>query len=331
MKIDKQILEKYFKGHCSEEEAAFVDAYLQGDVTPEMDEWMAAAWKETDEATVEQATGAVVKEMPRKGIFIYKHWYNIAAAVAVLVTISTWLWQTSQGRLPKATALAFRWDTLANNGNNIKLVSLSDGSKVWLAPHTSLAYSYHYNDTSRELWLNGEAYFEVAQDNKRPFSVHTGKLTTTALGTAFNIATGNRADGSIEVSLVEGKVAVKAVTSSWILNPGEMLSYHQETLSTKPQRFDVREVLDWRQGKLVFNGVALEDAFMKLQSRFGCRIETDGTVPVKKKISGVFPAGQPLERILDALQYVHGFTITKKSDTIYLITTKRHNPEKHPL
>lgn len=304
MNIDKQILEKYFKGYCTAEEAAQVERYLEKSETPEVDEWFHEVYLSSEEKKI----------VPMKKT----RWiYSAAAAVAVVLSICAWLFQTKLTTNNKAQ-LALKWDTLANNGNDIKLLTLTDGSKVWLGPRSSLAYTYNYNDTSRELTLEGEAYFEVAHDPSRPFSVRTGKLTTTALGTAFDISTANHADGQIQVSLVEGKVSVKAAAFSCTLDPGQMVKYGEGMQVAKPEKFRKEEVLDWKSGKLIFDGTPLKDAFAKLQSRLGAKIIADSALT--GKVSGVFSAGESLDHILEAMQYVHGFKIVKHHHNIYEIT-----------
>src|SRR5690606_12614919 len=143
---------------------------------------------------------------------------------------------------------ALQWDTIYNGGDHIRLVSMPDGSRIWLSAHATMAYASDYNKQERALWLQGEAYFEVARREGRPFRVHTDDLVTTALGTAFNIATTNHADSSIAVSLLEGKVAVSAAGFSCVLQPGQRLLYKKGALSPAVARFNAAETLDWKNG-----------------------------------------------------------------------------------
>lgn len=311
MNIDKQLLEKYFKGDCNAAEVAQVEAFLEQPDSKGVDDWFSEMY------ALSEAKQPL--KLKRAGVNIYRRLYSIAAAVAVLIGVCAWLWQ-SQQHVGGKEQLAFNWDTLANKSNDIKLLSLADGSKVWLGPHSTLAYTYNYNDTSRELSLEGEAYFEVAHDPNRPFSVRTGKLVTTALGTAFNIATTNQVDGRIQVSLVEGKVSVTAAAFSCILNPGQMVRYGENMETAAPAVFKSEEVLDWKSGKLIFDGTPLKEAFSKLQARLGCRIIMDSTVSGTRKVSGVFSAGESVEHILEAMQYVHGFKIVRKNHKTFEIT-----------
>lgn len=309
MKIDNSLLEKYFKGYCTDEEVKLVEAYLSQPVTPEADEWF--------EQMYEESVATPVVSIKRAS---NRRWYGVAATVAVLISFGAWMWQWQQ-KSPGRHMMAMKWDTLANAGNDIRLMTMTDGSEVWLAPHSSLIYNQQYNDTSRELWLEGEGYFNVKHDPARPFSVHTGQLKTTALGTAFNIATNNRADGTIAISLLEGKVSVATSTFSCILRPGQMVTFNNDTSTFVPVEFNRQEVSDWRQGKMVFDQTPLEDAFARIQARKGCKIIVDPAFKGKRKVSGTFPASTPVENILEAMQYVHGFRIEKRGTNTYAIVT----------
>jgi ferric-dicitrate binding protein FerR (iron transport regulator) len=119
---------------------------------------------------------------------------------------------------------------------------------------------------------------------------------------------------------VEGKVSVTAAAFSCILNPGQMVRYGEGMQTALPEIFKKEEVLDWKSGKLVFDGTPLKDAFAKLQARLGYRIIMDNTVSGARKVSGVFSAGESIDHILEAMQYVHGFKIVKKNHNTYEIT-----------
>lgn len=104
---------------------------------------------------------------------------------------------------------------------NISKVILPDGSIVWLKAYSKLSYPEQFSDTNREVKLEGEALFEVAENPKKPFVITCGELKTTVLGTSFNIRA-NRKD--IEVNVLTGKVALSSEysDSNMILLPNEM-------------------------------------------------------------------------------------------------------------
>jgi transmembrane sensor len=273
MDVDNHLLEKYFKGACTPEEVAIVENYLSQESTPAMDAYLMDTWEQAKQEaeTAGSTESPSTLPPPRKIVKLYSRWYRVAAAILVIVSAGAWLWQSQRTR-QQLTVAALQWDTIYNVGGNVRLVSMPDGSRVWLNAYAQLAYRSDYNDTTRELWLKGEAYFEAAKDDARPFTVHAGELATTALGTSFNIATHNKADGSISVSLVTGKIAVSTTAFAYVLAPGEMLVYKKGVPPVAVARFNIPEVLDWKNGKLIFENTTLEDAFAKLQSRYDCKI-----------------------------------------------------------
>jgi ferric-dicitrate binding protein FerR (iron transport regulator) len=317
MDVDNHLLEKYFKGACTPEEVAAVEKYLLQESTPAMDDYLMETWHQVEQEKATTGTPAKVSAAG-KVIKTRYSWYSAAAVILVLISAGAWLWQSQREKQTLYTA-AVQLDTIYNAGSNMRLVSMPDGSRVWLNAHALLAYSNNYNDTTRELWLKGEAYFEVAKDDQRPFSVHVGELVTTALGTSFNIATANKADGSIAVSLVTGKVSVSTADFAYVLNPGQMLLYKKGMPPTHIARFSVNEILDWKNGKLIFDNTTLEDAFAKLQSRYDCKIVLENKQLAKRKVTGSFNANETLEQILASLQYVHNFSYAKTGINTYVI------------
>jgi ferric-dicitrate binding protein FerR (iron transport regulator) len=152
-------------------------------------------------------------------------------------------------------------------------------------------------------------------------------LTTTALGTSFNITTTGKADGAIQVSLVEGRVAVsdtvKGGSFHYVLEPGQMLEYKDGELPAGPKKFNSRNVLGWKNYKIIFDHTTLADAFTLLESRYNCRITLEDTTFIRKKVNGVFNANQSVSSILEALGYVHHFTSKYQADENHYIIRKK--------
>lgn len=305
MHINRSLLQKYFKGNCTAEEQFLVEVYLAEEQTPELDELMQQTWKEVD--------------APR--LKVRRLWYFAAAAVAAAAGIFGFFWQSQQGSRPPQQ-LAANWNTLLNNGSKVRLYIMPDGSEVWLNAHTTVSYTDAYNKTSRELWLQGEGYFKVVANDKKPFCVHTGRLTTTVLGTEFNIATANKADGSIQVSLVTGKVSVTMQHAfTKVLLPGQMLSCNGDSLLLT--HFEREEVLDWKSGRIVFNKTNLADVLTRLQQHSGYKFILSDSLLAGKKVSAEFKTDMPLEKILSALEYVHNLTCARANDSTYLVTKNK--------
>ncbi|WP_158538700.1 FecR family protein [Chitinophaga skermanii] len=315
MEINQHILERYFAGTASAEEQAQVELYLQQTSTPGLDHFLLQTWHK---ANPETPVVPIHNKQPKKA------WFYGAAAAAVTAIVGMFAWH-AQKELPQQP-LAQAFDTLYNAQPNVKTVIMPDGSKVWLNRHATLVYATNYNEQKRELWLQGEAYFEVAQNSQLPFKVHAGGVITTALGTSFNIATGNKADGSVQISLLSGKVGISLMDSSShnylrVLAPGEMLSFKQGSLLAHATQFNEEEVMDWKNGKLLFEKNTLADVLAKLQGRYGVNIQLNDESLIHRKVSGKFSSSVSLEHVLKSLQFVHQFNYQRTTNGTYIITS----------
>ena len=129
-------------------------------------------------------------------------------------------------------------EVVAKRGTKTKII-LPDGSQVWLNSDSKLSYGERFNDTIREVSLEGEAYFDVIKDKNRPFIVMTNALNIRVLGTAFNIKSYAQ-DATIETTLIRGMIEVRKnnepATKKIVLTPNEKLIYNKtEALLVRPQ------------------------------------------------------------------------------------------------
>ena len=174
-------------------------------------------------------------------------------------------------------------------------VFLSDGSKVKLNAESRLTYTKPFDDEKWVVYLEGDAFFEVATDAEKPFIVRTGDLETTVLGTSFNVKAYPK-DGKIDVAVKTGKVSVSAQnlkqstgqSNSVVLSPTEMASYSQKENQFRVSVFDEKEVLSWSDGTLYFNNASMEEFVAKLERWYGIEIVVARKTPVKKGIVGEF-------------------------------------------
>ncbi len=174
-------------------------------------------------------------------------------------------------------------------------VFLSDGSKVKLNAESRLTYSKPFDDDKRVVYLEGEAFFEVAADPEKPFIVRTGELETRVLGTSFNIKAYPE-DGKIDVAVKSGKVSVTSQNmknsdmqgNNVVLSPKEMASYSQKEHQFRVSGFDEKEVLSWSDGTLYFNNASMSEFVTKLERWYGVEIVVARKTPVKKGIVGEF-------------------------------------------
>lgn len=154
--------------------------------------------------------------------------------------------------------------TITTAFGSLSTTNLPDGSAVWLNANSSLTYSPAMNGGTRDVFLQGEAYFEVRSDAAHPFNVHTPYITVTARGTEFNV---NAYDSIASVTLVNGRVGVEVKKQSIQLNPGE----HLAIADGKPvvrDSIDTARYCSWRNGMLIFEDESLLNICNRLQQMY---------------------------------------------------------------
>jgi transmembrane sensor len=194
-----------------------------------------------------------------------------------------------------------------NEGQKIS-ISLPDGSLVILFANSKLKYSYNDELKTREVFLSGEAFFEVKKDTARAFRVFAGNAITTALGTAFLV----KAKSSEMVStvfLTEGMVFVKstAETSTEILlNKGESAIIDKESQKIDKVSFDIEKVIAWKDGQLLFRQTPLDQVISDLEYWYGVQITFLNKPENGLTVTGKFE-NEYLGNVLQSLSYTVRF------------------------
>ena len=144
-------------------------------------------------------------------------------------------------------------------------IELEDGTKVWINSASRLRYPVVFSSNSREVYLEGEAYFEVQRDVDRPFIVHSGEQKVTVLGTSFGISC-YASEANDYTTLVSGKVKVdfERGKQSFVLEPGMQVAYNKESGVAMERKVDVAEFVAWKDGKYIFKQKRLEDILSTL-------------------------------------------------------------------
>ena len=189
----------------------------------------------------------------------------------------------------------------ATNVGETRTVTLTDGSRIELNTNTELRVAYTREERRTQL-MRGEAYFEVARQTSRPFTVAAGKANVRVLGTKFNI---ERNAESTRVSVTGGTVAVSEAESAPGLRPESVkLVKNQKVSVSNTGLGDVRptspeEATDWTHGVLVFDQTPLAEALEELNRYLQVPAEADSTVR-ERALSGTFELSDP-EHTLSAI------------------------------
>jgi transmembrane sensor len=161
------------------------------------------------------------------------------------------------------------------NGGEYELV-LSDGSKVWLNSASRIKFPVNFTGNTREVEINGEAYFEIAKDKTRPFKVHFNSSTVEVLGTHFNV---NAYDNEITqaVTLLEGSVKVSGTQETVKIIPGQQ-AVLANAGKLKVKEVDVEEAVAWKNGLFIFADEDIKSIMRKLARWYDFTPEYQGNI-----------------------------------------------------
>lgn len=164
---------------------------------------------------------------------------------------------------------------VATENGRKRTVVLEDGSLVTLNGNSSI--SFNMTDSARELQLDGEAYFDIAHDARKPFYVKTSKIQIRVLGTIFNVKSYENED-RVETTLVKGKVTVKNLESEGNeieMLPNEQVVFHKGTASLVKTSTEAEQKTAWRSGNFFFEDEPAGVIFSELEKWYGVKIILD--------------------------------------------------------
>lgn len=199
--------------------------------------------------------------------------------------------------------------------DSLRKVELADGTLVWINVDSRLTV-YTSPDSLRLVTLEGEAFFDVAHDQSRPFVVSTDDMSVRVLGTQFNVKA--YPEGDPEVILHQGRVEVTTPAGVAVLEPMEKITY--ERRGVKPHAEIVNVVYDWRSDAVIVNNMPLPDLFRHIGDYYGKQIdfaehefEGCGCFGVK------FDGGTSAEEVLEALaKNSRMFAFTVADDSVFI-------------
>lgn len=148
---------------------------------------------------------------------------------------------------------------------------LPDGTLVWLHDGTTLRYPESFRGRERRVFVDGEAYFEVASDEDHPFVVESPFMETTVTGTKFNL-NAYSADGFFEATLQEGKISLKNNSGLYRMSPGQQLHYDAKTGEIARQQVNPYLSSAWIEGKLIMQDEPLDIAVKKISRWYNIEV-----------------------------------------------------------
>ncbi|WP_288208147.1 FecR domain-containing protein [uncultured Parabacteroides sp.] len=179
---------------------------------------------------------------------------------------------------------------------------LPDGTKVWLNSSSYLKYPNTFSGNTREVTLDGEAYFEVIGNAEKPFIVHSGNSSVNVLGTKFNMDAYS-SNGFIATTLIEGSIEFcypneNNLSHTIKIEPNEQVRYDKETMQTEVCEAYVPKDIAWKNGQIILKETPLSEILWILSKRFNVEFIIQNPAFYKYSFTGVF-TNQQIERVLE--------------------------------
>ncbi|MBO4742712.1 MAG: FecR domain-containing protein [Bacteroidales bacterium] len=300
----ERLLPDYFSGKLSVEEGKIVDEWVCESAEHRRTaeeycrlEYLLANMEAPDSNETEAALRNVHSRMrcsSRRSFM--SNVQRIAAIMALpLFLMACWFaWQYYRDDKPTEV-------TVNSVAGMTAAATLPDGSQVWLNSNSTLHYPVRFGDT-REVQLEGEAYFKVARQESRPFIVHAKDATVEVLGTEFDVEA-YPGDTQVRTSLINGSVRLSlpakgGLNTSVTMRPGDCYAWNLSTGKLSHNRINLNTAASWKDGKIVLENTSLEEALRQIGNRFNVEFLVRNDELLTQRYTGTF-TGQRLEVVLE--------------------------------
>ena len=193
---------------------------------------------------------------------------------------------------------------------------LSDSTKVWLNSETSLKFPVAFTSKTREVYLlSGEAFFEVSENKKKPFIVHTSKMDVSVLGTSFNVRAYSD-ENLLTTTLVEGEVLIKqpSLYEEYSLKPNQQAILSEQGINVK--QVNVSKYIAWKNGRILFEDNTLDEIFSDLSRWYNIDVDFEDIEARNLRFSVDVKRYEDLTEILDILELTKKVSFTINENTL---------------
>ena len=195
----------------------------------------------------------------------------------------------------------------------------SDGTRVWLNSETSIQYPVAFGAKERRVFVQGEAYFEVAKDANKPFTVQFMSSSVTVLGTSFNIRAYPEEKQS-QTTLAEGSVRIYSPGSSMLLKPGEQVEVNALSGEMVKREVEVKSFTSWKDGRFVFEQQPLEDIMRTLERWYDIRVIFKDEGAKRISLSGNLKRYGDFSQVMKMLQMTGDVRFELHGNDVYITT-----------
>jgi transmembrane sensor len=248
-------------------------------------------WENIDAATSE------VSPSKSRPLFTNRIAYSIAASVIICVLVLAGVWL-------KTTDSSSELITMSNPAGKTSVVNLEDGTKIWLNAESKLFYPKTFKGHDvRMVKLEGEAFFDVAEDKTKTFIVDAKSIEVKVLGTAFNVKAFPD-DDRVETTLLRGKIRASSTstpTEEVTLGPDEQAVFSRTDNDFDVRRIEAKNIAAWKDGVLIFDNTPFDQVKESIERKYGVEIILDDAENLRCHFSGTI-RNEPIEKVLELLQ-----------------------------
>jgi len=342
---DWQLLARYLSGECTERDKEKIEEWLRSDSenksflefmenvwkTPEADYkesdveqlWMKVAEKSgiTSDARENKNVKESIELPDRKKLFTRiqirsSHIFRYAAVFFLLVSLPYFYIKFIHPLTQNPSQLDM--DEIAVEKGRQAKITLSDGTNIVLDAGSVFSYPREFNGEAREVFLNGEGYFEVAHNAEKPFIVHANNAVIKVLGTKFNVRAWGK-NKKVEVAVSEGKVSLRSeeITEedAVIITVGKMSILPENEYPLSPYSVDVERHLSWQNKEIVFNDTPLYEILDQLERWYDLRFILSDTAIASDHLT-VHIQNKPVTDILELISVLTDLKYEKNGNEI---------------
>lgn len=322
--VNKQLIRKYLNGECNSAELQVMDDFMRRKDAQQLidqvweEEWNEFQEQEISDPEIARWKSRFVQERlqetstPVKKRGLVKRFFSLPYAaiwLGLLLSIGAWY---SIVNLKKQAPVITMLESANGMGQRSK-IRLPDSSTIYLGGGSKVFFPERFSGSTREISLEGEAFFEIARDPKRPFIIHTGEVQTHVLGTSFRMNAFNGHPLVVEVAT--GKVRVgEGKRSLAVLTSGQSLQW--DHIKATIGAVQAEDVTEWKNGRLVFNGTTLQELTAVLERWYNVKIVFTNAATAKRHITITLTANVPLTNIMDVLAGTGGFKYKTEGSSI---------------
>lgn len=306
----KEIIEKYLKTKADKNTQEIFADWFSAPVGVELkDELLMNEWEKEEHLSEEEVARSYNRVMTRIRRRSFSRWMKYVACSAVAsIAVAVVLYacfpkgEMAPERLQVQSSPKMTECYVAHGEKQV--VTLADSTTIILNSGSLLIYPEEFSSAERQVYLTGEAIFDVSKDEDRPFIVSTPDFSIKVHGTLFNVET--YVDGTCSTAtLKEGSISVfDDKGGQYLLSPNQTLRYEKDSGKVGVVQADVEDAFAWKDGKLCFKSDSIHTIVNTIERYYGMRVYLTTSRYDNERLTAKFVHGETVEEMLSALSLI---------------------------